>query len=233
MKRCVISFFGALVALGFLGASATANYLFGASLGHSEWEAEFYGAVGVLAVAMNALAPFYLSWSLTARRYATTVGIALLWMLCVTYSTTSALGFATQNREATALTQKISQDTYDDTRSEITDLKQRRQDASRKERSRIDAMIDDARKRLEIARDNNLVPVDAQSQFLSKLSFGTLDPQSVRDVLCALFAVMIEFTATLGLFAALSHSSDKIHPAPSKPETNTPTQSRWTPKAVS
>jgi hypothetical protein len=99
VKRGVIAFAGGMVSLGFLGASAVANYLFGASLGRTPWEAQLYGAVGVLAVAMNALAPFYISWSLTAKRRTTAVSIMLLWALCLTYSTSSALGFAAQNRD--------------------------------------------------------------------------------------------------------------------------------------
>src|ERR1700716_3059515 len=99
MKRHIIAGAGAVVALGFLFASAVANYMFGASLGRSPREAMLYGAVGVLAVAMNALAPFYISWSLTAARKTTAAAIGNLWALCLTYSTTSALGFAAQNRE--------------------------------------------------------------------------------------------------------------------------------------
>ena len=73
MNRKVISLAGAVVASGFLLASAAANYLFGASLGRTPREAALYGIVGVLAVAMNALAPFFLSWSLAASRKTTAV----------------------------------------------------------------------------------------------------------------------------------------------------------------
>jgi hypothetical protein len=85
MKRGIIAFAGAIVSLGFLGASAVANYLFGASLGRTPWEAQLYGTVGVLAVAMNALAPFYISWALAAKRRTTAVSIMVLWALCLTH----------------------------------------------------------------------------------------------------------------------------------------------------
>src|SRR5262245_62623879 len=98
MKRSMIAFAGATVSLGFLGASAVANYLFGASLGRTPWEAQLYGGAGVLAVAMNALAPFYISWSLTAKRRTTAVSIMVMWAICLAFSTSSALGFAVQNR---------------------------------------------------------------------------------------------------------------------------------------
>src|SRR5262245_3738455 len=180
MKRNIIATAGALVALGFLFASAIANYMFGASLGRSLWEAHLYGAVGVLAVAMNALAPFYISWSLTAKRQTTAASIVLLWALCLIYSTSSALGFAAQNREGTALTQQISHDAYHDTRRELLDLEARRKDATSKEKPRLDSKIDDARKRLATTRNKNPAPADAQTQFLSALMRGFLDPRQIR-----------------------------------------------------
>src|SRR5262245_19971225 len=135
MKRGIIAFSGAVVSLGFLGASAVANYLFGESLGRTPHEATLYGIVGVLAVAMNALAPFYISWSLAEKRRVTAVGIIVLWVLCLSYSTTSALGFAAQNRESVAVSRQINQDAYEDIRRELFDLENRRKNASKKERA--------------------------------------------------------------------------------------------------
>jgi hypothetical protein len=232
MKRRLIVAAGAMVSLGFLLASAAANYLFGASLGRTPWEAELYGAVGVLAVAMNALAPFYISWSLIARRRTTAAAIAGLWALCLAYSTSSALGFAAQNRDGTALVQQLSHDAYNDTRRELLDLEARRRTATAKDRPRLDARIDDARKRLAAARASNLAPADAQSRFLASLLTGWLTAAQVRDALVALFALMVEMCATLRLFAALSHASQAPAPAPpkDKPPAAPRTQHRWTPK---
>lgn len=233
MKRAVIAAAGAVVALGFLFASAVANYMFGASLGRTPWEAHLYGAVGVLAVAMNALAPFYISWSLTAKRRTTAASIAILWALCLIYSTSSALGFAAQNREGTAAAQQISHDAYDDTRRELFDLEARRKNAIGKEKARLDGKIDDARRRLAAVRSRSTAPADAQSQFLSALSGGLVEPRHVRVALVALFAVMVEMCATLGLFAALSHSFEKPRPAAAtvEPSSEKLPATRWTPKA--
>lgn len=216
MKRAIIAGAGAIVTLGFLGASAVANYMFGASLGRSPWEAMLYGAVGVLAVAMNALAPFYIYWSREAGRTTTAVSIAALWFLCLTYSLTSALEFGAQNREGVAVTRQVTQDAYEDTRRELIDLESRRKDAKGKERVRLDAKVDDARNRLTAIRHENPAPADAQSQFLSALTSGFLDARHVRAALVAVFAAMVEMCATLGLFAALSHSFEKpLTPQPS------------------
>jgi hypothetical protein len=220
MKRTVIAGAGATVSLGFLFASAVANYMFGASLGRSPREAALYGTVGVLAVAMNALAPFYISWSIAAARRTTAISIAMLWLLCLTYSVTSALGFAANNREGVAVSHQVTHDAYEDTRRELIELELRRKAAKPKERALLDSKVDDARNRLTALRNERPVPVDAQSQFLSALTFGSLDAVHVRAGLVALFAVMVEMCATLGLFAALSHSFEKP----------LPTISHWKPK---
>src|SRR5262245_23131563 len=163
MKRKIIAFTGAVVSIGFLIASAVANYMFGESLGRTSHEAMLYGIVGVLAVTMNALAPFYISWSLAAKRRITAAGVLLLWALCLAYSTTSALGFAAQNRESVAVSRQITHDAYEDIRRELLDLESRRKSASKKERPRWDSKIDDARARLAHAREQKPSPVDAQS----------------------------------------------------------------------
>ena len=221
MKRGIIAGLGAIVSLGFLAASAVANYLFGASLGRTPHDEMLYGAVGVLAVAMNALAPFYISWSLEAKRRTTAGGIVVLWALCLAYSTTSALGFAAQNREDVATSRQLSQDAYADIRRELLDLETRHKSAIPKDRARLERRIDDARVRLAAVRNNNPAPADAQSQFLSSLAFGWLDARHVRMALVALFAIMVEMCATLGLFAALSHSRS-VTPRPRSPEQSLP-----------
>ena len=232
MKRSIIALAGALVSLGFLFASAVANYMFGASLGRTPWEAQLYGAVGVLAVAMNGLAPFYISWSLAAKRRTTAAGIGLVWALCLLYSATSALGFAAQNREGVTVARQVTHDAYDDTRRELLDLEARKKVARPRDKTRLEKNIDDARKQLAGVRNQDPAPADAQSQFLSALSRGLVGADQVRIALAALFALMIEVCATLGLFASLSHSSEKPRPtaAPAqRAEARLP--SRWTPKS--
>src|SRR5581483_5078789 len=180
-----------------------------------------YGFVGILAVAMNALAPFFLSWSVTAKRRSTSAAIAILWAVCLLYSTTSALGFAAQNREAVALTREVSREAYDDVRRELLDLEARRQTARPKERAQLESRIDEVRRRLAQLREQPPAIADAQSSFLASLSFGLIEPQRVRKILIALFAFMVELGATLALFVALSHSPT----APREPARWKPLQS--------
>jgi hypothetical protein len=220
MNRIVIARAGAVVAFGFLLASAFTNWMFGASLGRTPRDAALYAAVGVFAVAMNALLPFFLSWSLAARRKVTSASVILLWALCLTYSTTSALGFAALNREGVALSRQVSVDAYEDTRAELADLQARRSNAKPKDRAVLDARIDDVRNRLDPLRRSNLAPPDPQSAFLSALTFGIIDTRDVRIALAALFAIMVELCATFGLFVSLSHAFEKAA-AP---------VDRWTPR---
>jgi len=222
MSRIAIARAGAFVATGFLLASAVANFMFGISLGRTRPEGMLIGIVGVFAVAMNALSPFFLSWSLAASRNTTAASIIILWSLCLTYSTTSALGFAAQNREGVAVSRQITSDGYEDTRRELLDLENRRNDARPKDRARLDAKVDDVRRRLTRLRSDAPAPADAQSEFLSALTLGFIEARHVRIALVALFALMVEMGATLGLFAALSHSFEKPAPA----------VSRWKPKGA-
>jgi hypothetical protein len=221
MNRAPIRRIGALVAAGFLAASALANYSFGVSLGRTSWEGHVYGFVGVLAVAMNAVAPFYLSWAIAEKRRPTAAAVAVLWIVCILYSTTSALGFAAQNRESVVAGRQLSQDAYVDLRRELLDLEARRSAARGKDRAALEARIDSVRQRLSQARETAKPAVaDAQSSFLSAATLGLIGPEAVRQALSALFALMVELGATLGLFAALSHPPS----APKEPL-------RWKPNA--
>lgn len=206
MSRVAISRIGVIVAAGFLLASALANYSFGASLGRTGWEGQVYGLVGILAVATNALCPFFVSWSLASKRSGAAAAAIGLWSVCILYSTTSALGFASQNRESAVLTQSVTRDAYDDVRRELLDLEGRRQTARGQARVLLDARIDETRTRLSRLRDRPQIAPDAQSVFLSTLTLGLLSPSSARQALIALFALFVELGATLTLFAALSHS---------------------------
>ena len=88
-----------------------------------------------------------------------------------------------------------------------------------------------------------MVETDPQGQFLSTLSFGVIDKDTIRFVLVALFAVMVEAGAALGLFAALAHVAKpvkavttkrrrtkvkKVAPAVANPQTVAPPV-RWLP----
>ena len=213
MNRGILMGAGALVALGFLTGSAMANFMFGMSLGRTWAEGLLLGSVGVCAVVTNALCPFFLSWSVRASRWATAASIMLLYILCLIYSVTSAAGFVAQSREGVSASRQVSRDAYDDTRRELLDLENRRKDAKPKDRIQLDAKVDDARRRLKELRGHPPAPADAQSAFLSALTFGLISSRDIRTVLSLLFALVVEVGATVGLFAALSHPPEQPPPA--------------------
>ena len=83
---------------------------------------------------------------------------------------------------------------------------------------------DDTRKRLGTLRSEPPVPADAQSAFLSALTFGLVDAQHVRVGLALLFALVVEVGATIMLFAALSH--------PTKEPPTAAAAGRWRPRVL-
>jgi hypothetical protein len=190
------------------------------SLGRTFIESLLFGSIGVCAVGTNALCPFYLSWFTQASRRSAAAGTILLYVLCLTYSVTSAVGLAAQNREGVSTIRQVTRDAYEDARRELLDLERRRSNAKGKDGARLDARVDEVRRRLRTMQTTAPVPADAQSAFLSALTFGLLDPKNVRLALVALFALMVEVGATIGLFVALSHP----------PQQPAPPLGRWRPR---
>ncbi len=219
---------GALVALGFLFASAVMNYLFGSLLGRTPLEAKVYGAVSVLAVLCNAFSPFFLSWAREAKRHAVAIAAALLWTLCLTYSITSALGFAAENRTTlTGARQTIHSD-YESASRRLAGLEATRATYQRPPRE-LEDRIDRLRQEVsELRKQGGMTESDPQGQLLSRLTFGVIEKDTVRFILVALFAVMVEAGAALGLFAALAHVANPMkkrakakRPAKAKAKTTT------------
>jgi hypothetical protein len=204
---------GALVAGGFLTASAIMNYLFGASLGRTPLEAKVYGAVSVLAVLCNALSPFFLSWGWQGKRYGVAAASALLWSLCLVYCVTSALGFAAENRIAIAGARETVQANYETASRHLLQLEARR--AAHPSRD-LDERVERLRREVaDLRAQGGMRETDPQAELLSRITFGMLEKRQVRFALVALFALMVEAGAALGLFAALAHLSElpKVHVA--------------------
>jgi hypothetical protein len=207
---------GTITACGFLAASAVMNYLFGEALGRTPLEATTFGAVSVLAVAFNALSPFFMAASWEARRYLAFAGATVLWLLCLIYCLTSALGFAAENRgDRQAIRESLRAD-YESVVSRLADLEATRAKYKRppgKLDDRIDRLRDEAR---ELRTKGALVEADPQSRLLSKLGLGLIGENSIRTAIVALFAALVEAGAALGLFLSLRScpSRNERPPAP-------------------
>jgi hypothetical protein len=199
---------GAVVAIGFLLGSAVMNYLFGSLLGRTPVEAKVYGAISVLAVLCNALSPFFLSWAREGKRHAAAVAAGIVWTLCLTYSMTSALGFAAENRTTLTGARQTIQSDYESASRRLAGLEATRATYQRPPKE-LEDRIDHLRQEMsELRKQGGMTEADPQGQLLSKLAFGAVEKDTVRFLLVALFAVMVEAGAALGLFAALAHVSE-------------------------
>src|SRR5688572_15079416 len=96
------------------------NFHYGFSLGRTVHEGRIYGVVGVFAVASNGLCPFLLAWH--AKRRALQGAIVLLWVFCLTYSLTSAIGFAAENRDGMVAGREAAKTSYAMTLASLADL---------------------------------------------------------------------------------------------------------------
>lgn len=221
---------GAITACGFLAASAVMNYLFGEALGRTPLEAMTFGAVSVLAVAFNALSPFFMAASWEARRYLAFAGAVTLWLLCLTYCLTSALGFAAENRTDRQAIRENLRTNYHSALSRLADLERTRANYAKPPRD-VDDRIDRLRREVHEMREKGaLAEADPQSRLLSKLGFGLIGETSIRTAILALFAALVEAGAALGLFLSLQ-SRPRQNQTPSTPIPTPPAAApRWRPK---
>jgi hypothetical protein len=84
----ILALLGAITAAGFVAASGYANY-------------HFFGWLGILPVAVNTLAPF---WLLQATQKTLRLTVFVLWTASILYSFTAAIGYGATNRQETANT---------------------------------------------------------------------------------------------------------------------------------
>ncbi len=194
---------GIVVALGFLLASAFMNFQYGFSLGRTVHEGWAYGLVGVLAVASNGLCPFLLTWHV--KRRALQGAILLLWVFCLTYSLTSAIGFAAENRDGRVAGRESAKANYEMTLASLADLESKRDRLkTRRYDDRIEALREDAKR--QAAAGANL---EADPQALVLATLISLDPKNVRLGVQVIFGVMVELGAALLLFASVGGEAVK------------------------
>ena len=74
------------------------NFLFGYSLGQTPEKAWVFGFVSVVSDAWKSLGPIFILALVRTRRWPSVVGAASIWIACLVYSVTSALGVAVEDR---------------------------------------------------------------------------------------------------------------------------------------
>lgn len=186
---------GALVALGFLAVSAIINFQYGMSLGGA-----LYATVGVLAVMASAACPFFAQAAHAERRWAAFYAAAAFWALCILYTSTNAVGYATEKRYRIETDQYVGEEIIANERAILRELELRPNPDSDEiiaQRLRLNGLLE------------RLAPPDPQITSLSLVTGA--DRDSVLFAVSLLFAVLLETGAALGLFLALSARAPKLN----------------------
>lgn len=117
--RHLLGVLGVLAAGVLLAVSAAMNWQFGYGLGQSEVDGQLLGAASAAADCLKALIPFFFFAALRNRMWSQAVAAAVLGVVVVTYSMTSALGFAAKQRADSAAGRQQVTETYEGLKSDL------------------------------------------------------------------------------------------------------------------
>jgi hypothetical protein len=118
MTRHALGVLGVIAAGILLVVSAAMNYRFGFSLGKTEMDGQIYGAASAAADCFKALIPFFLFAAIRNRMWSQAAAAAVVWVVVVAYSMTSALGHAALNRLDTTGQRAVEAAVYKDLRAD-------------------------------------------------------------------------------------------------------------------
>ena len=117
--RHVLGVLGVAAAAVLLAVSAAMNWRFGYSLGKTELDGMIYGSASAAADCFKALVPFFFFAAIRNRMWAQATASALVWVVVLAYSLTSALGHAALNRLDTAGQRAAHSQSYQDLRADL------------------------------------------------------------------------------------------------------------------
>ena len=112
--------------LGLIAASGLMNWTFMTSLGKSDFEQQIFGAVSVAVSAFIALLPTLILWACHERRFVQAVMSVAVFLAFVTFSLSSAVGFAAKNRGALAEDRNTVTTRLTEVRSDIAEAEDKR-----------------------------------------------------------------------------------------------------------
>jgi hypothetical protein len=118
MTRHALGVLGVIAAGILLVVSAAMNYRFGFSLGKTALDGQIYGAASAAADCFKALIPFFFFAAVRNRMWSQAAAAAVVWMVVIAYSMTSALGHAALNRLDTTGQRAIEAAVYKDLRAD-------------------------------------------------------------------------------------------------------------------
>jgi len=121
--RHVFAVIGCIAALIMLCVSAAMNWQYGYSLGETEFNAYVLGAASIAADCLKALLPFFIFAAWRHRNWSQAISGSALWVICILYALTSAIGFASTNRNDTTGTRALQAAQYQDLRTQLDRIK--------------------------------------------------------------------------------------------------------------
>ncbi len=117
--RHALGVLGILAAGVLLAVSAAMNWRFGVSLGRTEFDGMIYGSASAAADCLKALIPFFLFAAIRSKMWSQAAASALVGVVVVSYSLTSALGHAALNRLDVSGKRQAAASTYKDLRADL------------------------------------------------------------------------------------------------------------------
>lgn len=117
---------GVVAAAVLLGVSATMNFKFGQSLGRTGADGLIYGMASVAADCFKALSPFFFFAAVRNRSWSQALAAAVVGLVTMAYSMTSAVGHAALNRLDTTSQRTVEATSYKDLRAELARLAEQR-----------------------------------------------------------------------------------------------------------
>ncbi len=117
--RHVFAVLGCIAALIMLCVSAAMNWQYGYSLGETEFNAYVLGAASIAADCLKALLPFFIYAAWRQRNWSQAISGTALWAVCILYALTSAIGFASTNRNDTTGTRAMQAVQFEDLRAQL------------------------------------------------------------------------------------------------------------------
>jgi hypothetical protein len=119
MIKHVLGALGVIAAGVLLAVSAAMNWRFGFSLGKTELDGQIYGAASAAADCFKALVPFFFFAAIRNRMWSQAGASAVVWVVVMAYSLTSALGHAALNRLDTSGQRAVQAASYKDLRADL------------------------------------------------------------------------------------------------------------------
>lgn len=116
---------GVIAAAVLLLVSGAMNWQFGYSLGKTELDSQIFGLASAASDGLKALLPFFLFAAIRTKQWSQAAAGATLWLVCLAFSLTSALGFASLNRADTTGARAAQVVNYQDLRTDLSRARER------------------------------------------------------------------------------------------------------------